>query len=210
MKVNKLVLVWCAAAFIIVSGFVSLLFQDRGQESASELEAWDQSIAPVPESPDIFLSDERKMEEEEPEPVLAHICGSVKKPGVYRLEAGNRIYDLIEKAGGLADGAAGEAVNQARIVSDGEKVYIPSQEEVQQNEPWEPELEQKDCSPEKININTASKEELLSLPGIGQTKAESILRYRQEHGPFQSIEDITHVEGIKAGVYEKIKDSLMV
>ena len=140
--------------------------------------------------------------------VYVYVCGQVHNPGVYTLLEGSRIYDLFTQAGGLTEEAAKDYWNQARILKDGEMIYVPSKEEVK-NLPLEIMPDRVDNnetdSLDKVNINTASKEELMSLPGIGETKALAILAYRKEHGLFSSIEQLKDVEGIKEAVFSKIK-----
>jgi competence protein ComEA len=152
--------------------------------------------------------------------VYVHVCGSVNNPGVYKLRPEARVYEAIEAAGGLRVDAAEEAVNQARMVEDGQKVYVPSAEEVGRG--WEDSPGasgvsdtsgggvRTEASPAKVNINSATVEELKTLPGIGDAKAQSIVSYRQVNGAFSSIEDLMKVEGIKGGVFDKIKDQITV
>ena len=167
-------------------------------------------------------------EEKEAELVFVHVCGAVVSPGVYGMEAEARVYEAVSCAGGLREDAAGEAVNQAQKVTDGERIYIPTREEVEagltlqaETDMIQPEKGANGSTDEvggvrtgntdgKLNINTASFEELKTLNGIGDTRAESILKYRAEHGGFQTIEDLMNVEGIKEGVFEKIKDRITV
>lgn len=139
--------------------------------------------------------------------VCVHVCGSVNLPGVYYLDEGARIHEAVEMAGGLKEDAAGDMINLAEVLSDGEKIYIPSQEEAQAGYTV-PEPEETDDG--LININTASLEELKTLPGIGDIKAEAIIAYREETGSFNSIEDILNVSGIKDGSFEQIKDLIKV
>ena len=139
--------------------------------------------------------------------VCVHVCGSVQHPGVYYLEDGARIHEAVEMAGGLTEDAAGDVINLAEVISDGEKIYIPSQEEAKAGYTPE-EKTQKDDG--LVNINTASLEELKKLPGIGDIKAEAIIKYREESGSFNSIEDIRNVSGIKDSSYEQIKDLIKV
>lgn len=162
--------------------------------------------------------------EKEPELVFVHVCGAVVSPGVYGMEADARVYEAVSCAGGLREDAVGEAVNQAQKVTDGERIYIPTREEVMNGLIPEAEEDtetaagsteesggaQTGSTDGKVNINTASAEELKTLSGIGDTRAESIIRYREEQGGFQSVEDLMNVEGIKEGVFEKIKDRITV
>ena len=144
---------------------------------------------------------------------FVHVCGQVNAPGVYELEAGSRIYQAVEMAGGFGADAAVWYLNLAQEITDGMKIQVPS---VQEAEQWEqtggPRADsQWEASQEmKVNLNTADKEQLMTLTGIGESRAEDIIRYRQEHGPFERIEDIMNVSGIKEGAFQKIKDSITV
>ena len=133
-----------------------------------------------------------------------YVCGQVKNPGVYVLPEGSRVYDVFALAGGFTEIAATDYWNQARLLKDGEMIYVPSIEEAKNHSFEEEEVSKTDGS-DKVNINTASKEELMTLPGIGETKAKAILAYRKEHGPFSSLEELKEVEGIKEAVFARIK-----
>lgn len=156
---------------------------------------------------------EEKQEPEEPkEEIFVHVCGAVQLPGVYELKSGARIYEAVALAGGMRADAAAEYVNQAQLLTDGQQVYIPTETEVQQNTVGSLEIAEPEGTDHsgKVNLNTASKEELMTLNGIGETRAESILAYRDANGGFQIIEDLMKVEGIKEGVFDKIKDRITV
>ena len=133
--------------------------------------------------------------------LLVHICGAVKNPGVYELSEGDRICHAVEKAGGFTTQADQNYLNQAQKVTDGMRIYIPTQEETA--------LETEDILL-LININTAGMEQLFSLPGIGEGKAQNIIAYLEEKGSYTSIEEIMNVEGIKEGLFEKIRDKITV
>ena len=158
-------------------------------------------------------------QETEPPHIVIHICGAVVNPGVYELTEGSRLYQAVEMAGGFAPEASQDYLNQAKVLIDGMKLYIPTEEEVlvaQQEgvlpddltEAGEEELQ--NSSPGLVNINTASEAELCTLTGIGTGKAKSIIAYRTENGRYEKIEDIMKVEGIKEGLFDKIKDSITV
>ena len=141
------------------------------------------------------------------------ICGAVNAPGVYELKEDARLYEAIELAGGVNQEAAPEVLNQARVLADGERIYVPKQDEAESYSLQDQGLESNAGTADtrgKININTAGKEELMTLPGIGEAKAEKILRYREEHGAFRSIEDVMQIEGIKEGVFNKIKEDITI
>ena len=162
------------------------------------------------------------------EHIFVYVCGAVNTPGVYELEAGARLYEAIARAGGVREDGAEESINQAQAVSDGERLYIPTDEEVRQgldayllsgsaggdaaagSQSAVPGGPSGSSAGGKVNINTASREELKTLNGIGDTRAGSIIVYRGSNGPFGSIEDLMKVEGIKEGVFNKLKDDITV
>lgn len=156
---------------------------------------------------------------EESEKVTAYIHGCVKKPGVYSLPSGSRLYELIKKAGGFSKKAKKDAWNQAVLVEDGEQYKIPSKKAYRRSRKEQKTQELisagmsagENLPPAeagKININSAGREELLTLSGIGESKADAILSYREEHGRFQSIEEIMNISGIKEGVFLRIQDKI--
>lgn len=157
-----------------------------------------------------------------------HVCGAVKTPGVYQVKEGDRAITAITMAGGFSQEAAIDYVNQASILFDGQKLYIPTTTEVkeaggtllEENKMISQETtalfesKQKESvdgiENKKININEASREELMTLPGIGEAKANGIIGYREKQKKFETIEEIMKIEGIKQGVFEKIKDKIRI
>lgn len=146
------------------------------------------------------------------EDVYVHICGAVQSPGVYVLAAGSRLYEAVEAAGGFLPEACQEYCNLALTVSDGMQYQIPTEDEARSGEL--PEAAQgKPSSYDSqglLDINLATAAELMSLPGIGQTRADAIITYREEHGAFAGKEDIMQVTGIKGATYEKIEGYIVV
>lgn len=159
--------------------------------------------------------EEKEPDQENEETVFVYVCGAVNIPGVYELEKGSRIYQAVLLAGGTREDAAAEFVNQAQLVEDGAQIYIPSREEAAQGIPGgatgvlDPGTDAAE-NDGKVNLNTASEEELKTLSGIGDTRAERILEYRETNGGFGTIEELMKVEGIKEGVFDKIKDRITV
>ncbi len=144
---------------------------------------------------------------EEPEEIMVHISGQVYKPGLVKLEPGARVIDAVNAAGGLKKNADLDKINLAKKLVDEEKIYIP---EIGEN--IEGDLLDYSTSADvgnKININTCTKEELLSLPGIGEVLAEKIIEYR-EKTPFKKLEDLMNVSGIGEKKFESIKDMIVV
>lgn len=142
--------------------------------------------------------------------IKVHVCGQVYNSGVYEMQKGDRVCDLINKAGGLKEEALEEAVNLARELNDGEQVYIPSKEDALYEDFRNKNVEIYTSGPSKININTASEAEMLEITGVGPSKAKSIISYREKNGGFKSIEEIKNVTGIGEGTFEKIKDEITV
>lgn len=139
--------------------------------------------------------------------VWVYVCGAVQSPGVYELSGEDRICDAVDAAGGFCEDADQCAVNLAELLTDGSQIYIPQIGEstvVRSNEVGEAHL------PKLVNINTATKSQLMELPGIGAAKAEAILSYRESVGRFSCIEDIMQVSGIKEASFAQIKSLITV
>lgn len=139
-----------------------------------------------------------------------HVCGEVMNPGVYEMEAGSRVFQALEKAGGFTQEASDEYLNMAEIIQDGMKLQVPSKQEVEAGTVPKPSIAGGAGQPAKVNINIAGKEQLMTLRGVGESRAEDIIRYREEHGSFGSIEEIMEVSGIKDAAFQKIKEDITV
>ena len=149
----------------------------------------------------IDTQEEAKSSKETNADIYVYVCGAVVQEGVYKLPAGSRIYEAVEMAGGFREDAAKSEVNQAEVLVDEARVYVPTFAET-----FAGEAE----NDGKINLNKATKEELMTLPGVGASRAESIIQYRNENGGFKSIDEIMLISGIKEGLFEKIKDLIKV
>lgn len=149
--------------------------------------------------------------------IYVYVCGHVAKPGVYALEEGDRICDALALAGGVTEDGRGEALSQAARVVDGQTIYVPGVDEdwngsavtvvpadFGQTKAYDA------IEDSRVDINQASREELMSLPGIGESKASDILKYREEHGGFQSVEELMNIPGIKEGVFRKLEEYVKV
>ena len=162
----------------------------------------------------VVIEDQQEPESEDAEETTAelicvHVCGSVNAPGVYYLAKGARIHEAVELAGGMTGDADLQYVNLAEEAADGEQIYIPSTQEVEEG--IVPAAGSGGLSDDGlVNINTAGLDELKTLPGIGDIKAEAIISYRENTGEFASIEEIMNVAGIKESSYEKIKEHIKV
>jgi len=153
--------------------------------------------------------------------VVVYLCGAVVMEGLYSLEKGSRVGDALELAGGFAGDAARDYVNLARILTDGEMIYFPTEKEAADGSAADKSAgpdagesgvsgERKEDSDSRIDINTADISELTTLPGIGETRAKDILDYREKNGGFKKPEDLMKVPGIKEGTFNKLKDLIKV
>lgn len=146
--------------------------------------------------------------------LYVHLCGAINKPAVYRVEAGTRLVEVIALAEGLTEDAAADYINQASLIEDGQRIYIPTMAEVEALTPEEYITGEGSGEQEKasalININQADAKELMELPGIGQAKADSIIAYRNNNGTFTAIEELMNIPGIKEGLFGQIESYITV
>ncbi|MCX7977067.1 MAG: helix-hairpin-helix domain-containing protein [Bellilinea sp.] len=148
-----------------------------------------------------------------PQYIAIHITGQVANPGVYHLPPNSRVEDAIRAAGGLSNQANLDQINLAARLNDGQKLYIPSNSEdstITPSEPVSPSGDPTEMFPEIIDLNSATQQELESLPGIGPSKASEIIAYRQKVGRFVTIEEIQNVPGIGSVLFEKIRPYITV
>lgn len=191
-------------AWIIL--MISLLLtgcQEKAQESGLEF-VDEQRVETKEQNSEEQSEREKQKDSESNTDQYVHVCGQVKHPGVYKLPQNSRIFEAVEAAGGTTKNADESALNLAEVLEDGQQVYIPSKKEQKQKE------SDTQTGDEKVDINHATKEELMTLNGIGEARAEAILQYRQEHGAFQSIEELMNISGIKEGMFQKIKDDIRI
>jgi competence protein ComEA len=158
-------------------------------------------------------------------PIAVHVIGAVPRPGLYEFPEGARVQDAIDAAGGLLAEGNADALNLAALLEDGQQLDIPYEggsappEEERSSldlpsadgtetptDGSENNTEEANSDVELVNINSASLEELDTLPGIGPTTAQKIIDYRDENGPFSTIEDIMNVSGIGPATFEEIQD----
>lgn len=151
-------------------------------------------------------------EGDEIETVVVDVGGAVIEPGVVELDAGSRVADAIEAAGGLAIDADCTTLNQAQLLQDGQKVYVPKEGEIDASGALVDSSTQEagQAATTLVNINTATLEELDALPGVGPATAQAIIDDREANGPFASEEDIMRVSGIGEKKYEKLKGSICI
>ncbi len=156
--------------------------------------------------------------------LVVHLCGAVNNPGVYELDIDSRIIDGIRTAGGFSEDASKDSLNLAMELNDGSRIYVPTVEEAKAMRDGVADTSDiteeciadpvvsgdSDKSDGRVNINTADEAALMTLTGVGATRAKSIISYRDEHGGFGSIEEIMNVSGIGQASFEKIRDDIKV
>ena len=182
---------------VAVSMLVAFLFLSgcgRGDDISLNLEGTE-TVSYVNANPEVIS-----------EKMYVYACGEVVRPGVYAVSGNTRVFEVIERAGGLSGNADAGSINLAETVSDGQKVCVPSKNRLSDGS----QGTAAEADDGLVNINMADETELMTLTGVGQSRAQAIIAYREEHGSFGSIEDIKKVTGIKDGLFSKIKDQIKV
>lgn len=204
---KKTIIILCTI-IVVLGGIIFILYKNNSNSKE--------------EIVDIFKEPEEiKQEESNIRKVIIDIKGMINNPGVYEVDSNLRVNDVIELAGGLKEGADTSNINLAKLVSDEMTIIIYSTEEVLEKFKQEvcicncPYIQNDACinsnnDDNLININTAGIEELTTLTGIGDVKAEAIIKYRSEVGKFKTKEELLNVEGIGEALFEKIKDNITV
>lgn len=145
---------------------------------------------------------------------FVYVCGAVKHPGVFELPQNSRVYEAIALAGGFRKNAYEKGINQAAQITDGQMIEVLTVKEQKESgaktQGQGTDAANAQSQDDRIDINTATAEQLTTLSGIGQAKAENIIAYRESSGGFSSVEDLMKVSGIGEGVYERIKDKVKV
>lgn len=160
------------------------------------------------------IAEEKEEQKAEEDKIKIHITGEVNNQGIIEIEYGERIADAIEKAGGLTIKADVSKENLAYVLEDGQKLYIPSIEDTNFNEidseSGENVIINSEQKTGKININSASQEDLQKINGVGPSLAQKIIQYRNSNGKFKNIEDLLNVSGIGEKKFEGIKEFICV
>jgi len=193
-------------SILVISGLL-FYFYFSNSDSSHPQEELIETIQPIEEI-NLIESAEEAVQQQ----VFVDIKGAVMYPGVYELQSDQRIIDAVQLADGYMENADTQYVNHAQKVQDEMVIYIPIKGEqlgdVSTNLLMLPTESQN--KEQKININLADVETLTTLPGIGPSKAQSILSYREENGRFPTIDDLRNVSGIGDKTFEKLKDSITV
>lgn len=191
-------------SILVVSGLCYFYFSSS--DSSPPQEELIETIQPIEEKNLSESAEEAVMQQ-----VFVEIKGAVMYPGVYELEQDQRIKDVVQLAGGYTENADTQFINHAQKVQDEMVIYIPIMgEQLEEGSSSLLTLPTETNKEQKININKADVATLATLPGIGPSKAQSILTYREENGQFQTIDDLKNVSGIGDKTLEKLKDAITV
>ncbi len=197
---------------VIFAIIIALLFFTREDDGEIIVENSNSNVAednaPNNDSENNTVGESQQLDLQNETLGYVDVGGEVNNPGVYPISDGDRVFSLIEKAGGLTLSADISAVNQASRVEDGQKLYIPAKDEFT-NESTTEDNETTNNS-RLININFANQNNLEEIPGVGPSTAKSIIQYREENGHFKKIEDIMNVSGIGEKTFENMKDYITV
>ena len=224
-KHQKTIKTMCLPCLVGVAVLFFWLYGGSSQEIETNLNQENPALVSSQDEDDQGRSDEISLNGEETDvnaSFFVDISGSVINPGVYEVKSGQRIFHVIELAGGLKDDANINIINQAEQVYDGQKIIIPSVSE-KINESYHYNSQDgniglssssnngsNNTKNGKVDINTAGLEELQTLPGIGATKSSAIIEYREKNGNFAKIEDIKNVSGIGSNTFDNLKDKITV
>lgn len=190
----------CACRLFKICRVVMLLLMLlTGCNTAQADDAWKKTVIDEVSSE----NNTAQQETDSQQSIFVHVCGAVVTPGVYELSGDSRVYDAVNAAGGMLPEADNTCLNLASQLQDGIQIQVFTKEEVVKQEKVQ-------ADNGKININTASASELTQLSGIGDSRALAIIAYRDSHGAFETIDQIKQVDGIKDGLFQKIKDKIIV
>lgn len=203
---------------------------DQNREAESNAGDTDQNRKAEPSAGSTDRTELSDASLEEAKPLVVHICGAVSAPGVYELPAGSRIIDAVEAGGGFLPEADEACCNLAEEIVDGCQIYIMTKSEscadgqtekkagIQTSPDSDMQTTDRNVRSNSapalenglVNLNTADVAALMTLPGIGESRAKAIISYREQHGAFAQIEDIMKISGIKQAAFSKIKDKITV
>lgn len=216
MNRKKIVSAIAACIFVLAAGVFYMQCEQAGKAEPVQITAFSEER----QSAELVVTEEIMPVQAEPLTLYVHVCGAVKNPGVYTFYEGARVIDAVNAAGGFEKEAAQEVLNQADLLWDGEQLYVYSKEEADglallpgqsvRAASESGKAQEENAAGSLVNINTATIEQLMQLPGIGQAKAEAIIAYRKESGGFKEIAELMQISGIKESIFEKVKDRITV
>ena len=200
------IIVICASLGLVLGGFFML--NPARQTPAKETNLQTEVTTIPKDSTDEKEDKNQKEEVVEQDLITVDVKGAVKSPGIYDLPVGSRVNDAVQKAGGLIDNADSKSINLAQKISDEALVYVPTKEEVANQESYSNATGNKESK--KVNLNKASLEELKQVKGLGAKRAQDIIDHRESNGKFKSVDELKKVSGIGAKTIEKLKEYVTV
>ena len=200
------IIVICASLGLVLGGF--FLLNPARQTPAKESDLQTEVAAISKDSTDEKEDKNQKEEVVEQDLITVDVKGAVQSPGIYDLPVGSRVNDAVQKAGGLTDNADSKSLNLAQKISDEALVYVPTKEEVANQESYSNATGNKESK--KVNLNKASLEELKQVKGLGAKRAQDIIDHRESNGNFKSVDELKKVSGIGAKTIEKLKEYVTV
>lgn len=210
MKKETWITIGICCVILLTAGLIYLRSDAGGTVSGRKTAQWEASLG---EDSGSTSSSEPVGEQGDASDTecTVYICGAVKHPGVYRFTGDSRVWNAVEAAGGFTRKAVADAVNQARPLVDGEQITIPRKIKSKKAAGGDVSSDHEEKGDNGlVNINEADRGELMTLSGIGEAKAQTIIDYRSENGRFSRTEDIMQIPGIKEGIYNKIKNRITV
>lgn len=210
IKANKMYLF---VGVLIIAALAIYYFMPEKQENAINADSqWQEEAAePLKEQQ---KEKEAAVNQAKPETIMVDVKGAVVNPGVYEAEIGDRVFDIIQLAGGLQENADKNQINFAMKVADEMVLYLPvlGEQSIENNSeaPVTGSFATASSDEGKVNLNTASETELQTITGIGPSKAAAILEYRETNGRFQEIEQLMEISGIGEKTFEKLKEEVTV
>ena len=200
------IIVICASLGLVLGGF--FLLNPARQTPAKETNLQTEVTTVSKDSTEEKEDKNQKEEVVEQDLITVDVKGAVKSPGIYDLPVGSRVNDAVQKAGGLTDNADSKSLNLAQKISDEALVYVPTKEEVANQESYSNATGNKESK--KVNLNKASLEELKQVKGLGAKRAQDIIDHRESNGKFKSVDELKKVSGIGAKTIEKLKEYVTV
>lgn len=196
----------------VLAGVLSCCMLLNGCGTATETEIDWKLEEEISTEQEMVMVEEKNISATEEALIYVYICGAVAEPGVYQVPKGSRLFEAVDAAGGMLEEAEYASQNLARVLQDGEQIRILTKEEAKCLNETDISTHAGNTTESKglVNINTASVQELTTLTGIGESRAQAIVEYREANGFFKSIDGIKNVTGIKDGLFEKIKDKITV
>ena len=193
---NNYIKIILLLSFVMFAGIFHSCTKENEQDMVIEKTSWNNTDSAA----------EQQETSQDNAKIYVFITGCIENPDVYEVDEGTRLYTLVELAGGFTEDADTQYLNMAEQIKDGSRIIVYSKEEAASAKQTVHEEQEETV----VNINQADKNTLMTLPGIGESKADAIIRYREEHGNFTAIEDIMNISGIKQGAFDKIKDFITV